>query len=1032
MSNSQVPFSTLGAPIGYVSKLSSSVVVQSIDGQDRLIKIGDPIFFGETVVTGSNGSVTITFLDKTEIVIGPYSIVEMSDEIDGLDDLEKLNQSSVISTESLQEAILSGADPTAIQQAPAAGGEAIEGEHRVDVSISRNNSGETALPDFGYDTDNSFLGPNVVTELKIGIFEGAKTDRAIGITASAVTTAESDTKTGVPRIVFESAGSDGIYNAAEIGTDGTVTATITVAGSEVGDTLTYTVGGGTAVTVILTDELIATGIIIEVSPDDSVVATLSDAAGNTSETEGSVVGKVDTLALAGTVTINNITADDVINATESGQTIAVTGTATGGDIAEGDTVTLEINGKTYTTTVTTGGVWSVDVSGSDLAADTAFNAVVTSSDAAGNTVNTTGSSTHTVDLAATAGTVSVNAITADDVINATESAQTIAVTGTATGGDIAEGDTVTLEINNKTYTTTVVTGGAWSVDVAGSDLAADTAFNAVVTSSDAAGNTVNTTGSSTHTVDLAATAGTVSVNAITADDVINATESGQTIAVTGTATGGDIAEGDTVTLEINSKTYTTTVTTGGVWTVDVSGSDLAADTVFNAVVTSSDAAGNTVDTTGSSTHTVDVKAFGQIDVDKIAGDSVVDADESATGKLVEITGYVGNDAMPGDAIKVTLDGVVIGTGTVSTDQNSAGKYLYSVNVLGSDLAGTTASNPHLKVTVTGEDAAGNAFSSENTEVYFVDTSVDVEVDVFVEDTNYDGTISADEEGSLLVGGWLESGGSVSSITITDSDGTVLTITTGFVLDDDGSWLYFENSVDVSSLTDGELSVVVNIVDNSGNSGSSDPQTLTKDSDDNEGVTYLSDTVSVDTRIAAINFIQGASDGTESDDDLRGVDGVFSDSIDGFGGDDVLIGGGGVDTLTGGAGDDMLIGGMLSGDDGEIDTLTGGAGEDIFILQGNDSLDVITDFNAQDDRLDLTALLTGLVDNPGEGAAKSAIEAFLSENIKVLDQSVEINGSAVATFGSGSDFDSDGSGAVNSTDLIRIVFNDQEYSINIDG
>tara|TARA_R110001583_G_scaffold195413_1_gene372951 strand:- start:137 stop:2608 length:2472 start_codon:yes stop_codon:yes gene_type:complete len=823
MSVSQVPFTTLGVPIGYVSKVSNSVVVQSIDGQDRLVKIGAAIFFGETVATGSSGSITITFLDKTEIVIGPYSIVEISDEINGLDDLEKESQSSITSITLLQEAILSGDDPTIIQQAPAAGDETIDEAHRVNASILRNNSSEAALPSFGYDTDNSFLGSNFVTELKTGMFEGAKADSAIGISATIYDNSESDSKIGAPIILFESAGSDGIYNAAEIGADGTVTATISVAGSEVGDTLIYTVGGGAAVTVILTDELIATGIIIEVSPDDSVVATLSDAAGNTSETEGSVVGKVDTLALAGTVMVDNITADDVINATESGQTIMVTGTAT----------------------------------------------------------------------------------------------------------------------------------------------------------------------------------------------------------------GGDITEGDTVILEINSKTYRTTVTAGGVWSVDVAGSDLAANTVFDAIVSSSDAAGNSVESTGSSTHTVDVKAFGQIDVYKIAGDSVVNTDESAANKLIEITGYVGNDAMPGDGITVTLEGAVIGTGTVSTEQNSAGKYLYSVNVLGSDLAGTTASNPHLKVTVTGEDEAGNAFSSESTEVYFVETSVDVEVDVFVEDNNYDGTISADEEGRLLVGGWLESGGSVSSIAITDSDGAILTIATGFVLDDGGSWLYFENRIDVSSLTDGELSVVVNVVDRSGNSGSSDAQTLTKDSDDNDGLTYLSNTVSVDTRISAINFIQGASDGTESDDDLRGTNGA-SDNIDGFGGDDVLIGGGGVDTLTGGAGDDILIGGMLSGDDNEVDTLTGGIGEDIFILQGDDSLDVITDFNAQDDRLDLTALLTDLADNPGVGAAKSAIEAFLSENVKVLDQNVEINGSAVATFGSDSDFDSDGSGVVNGTDLIRIIFNDQEYSINIDG
>ncbi|KKO44398.1 hypothetical protein VT06_17275, partial [Arsukibacterium sp. MJ3] len=161
-------------------------------------------------------------------------------------------------------------------------------------------------------------------------------------------------------------------------------------------------------------------------------------------------------------------------------TITVTGTATGGDIAPGDVVTMIINGVTYTTTVQADGSWSVDVAGSDLAADTEFDAVVTSSDAAGNTVDSIGTSTHTVDTGATAGTVSVNNITADDVVNAAEAAGTITVTGTATGGDIAPGDVVTMIINGVTYTTTVQADGSWSVDVAGSDLAADTEFDVVV------------------------------------------------------------------------------------------------------------------------------------------------------------------------------------------------------------------------------------------------------------------------------------------------------------------------------------------------------------------------------------------------------------------------------------------------------------------------------------------------------------------------------------------------------------------------
>ncbi|WP_290622477.1 Ig-like domain-containing protein, partial [Arsukibacterium sp. UBA4203] len=72
---------------------------------------------------------------------------------------------------------------------------------------------------------------------------------------------------------------------------------------------------------------------------------------------------------------------------------------------------------------------------------------------AGNTVTSSATSSHTVDITADAGTVSVNNITADDIVNAAEAAGTIAVTGTATGGDIARGGGVTMIINGTTYTT---------------------------------------------------------------------------------------------------------------------------------------------------------------------------------------------------------------------------------------------------------------------------------------------------------------------------------------------------------------------------------------------------------------------------------------------------------------------------------------------------------------------------------------------------------------------------------------------------
>ncbi len=60
----------------------------------------------------------------------------------------------------------------------------------------------------------------------------------------------------------------------------------------------------------------------------------------------------------------------------------MTGTV-GGDVEDGDTITLTVNGNPYTGT-STGGVFSINVNGSDLAADSNVHASVTTTDAAGN------------------------------------------------------------------------------------------------------------------------------------------------------------------------------------------------------------------------------------------------------------------------------------------------------------------------------------------------------------------------------------------------------------------------------------------------------------------------------------------------------------------------------------------------------------------------------------------------------------------------------------------------------------------------
>ncbi|MDX1539616.1 type I secretion C-terminal target domain-containing protein, partial [Arsukibacterium sp.] len=228
--------------------------------------------------------------------------------------------------------------------------------------------------------------------------------------------------------ITEDTNNDGFISASELNGAVNVTISLTDTGAQAGDTLTVN-----GVAIVLTQAQIDADEVLTTVPAPAegatltVTANITDEAGNTGAT-GSDSAVLDTTATAGAVSVNDITTDDIVNATEAAGIIVVTGTATGGDIAAGDVVTMIINNVTYTTTVQADGSWSVDVAGSDLAADTEFNVVVSSSDAAGNTVNSTGTSSHTVDQTVAAplvqldtdsGTSATDSITNDGVVNVT-------------------------------------------------------------------------------------------------------------------------------------------------------------------------------------------------------------------------------------------------------------------------------------------------------------------------------------------------------------------------------------------------------------------------------------------------------------------------------------------------------------------------------------------------------------------------------------------------------------------------------------
>ncbi|MCU8027740.1 VCBS domain-containing protein, partial [Shewanella glacialipiscicola] len=90
-----------------------------------------------------------------------------------------------------------------------------------------------------------------------------------------------------------------------------------------------------------------------------------------------------------------------------------------------------------------------------------------------------------------------------------------------------------------------------------------------------------------------------------------------------------------------------------------------------------------------------------------------------------------------------------------------------------------------------------------------------------------------------------------------------------------------------------------------------------------------------------------------------IGGQGNDILYGQGGNDQLDGGNGNDLIFGGAGNDTIIGGLGN------DTLTGGTGADTFVWRYGDadnSTDHITDFNVNEDKLDLSDLLQGETTN----------------------------------------------------------------------
>ncbi|WP_337010030.1 Ig-like domain-containing protein [Pantoea sp. AS142] len=419
----------------------------------------------------------------------------------------------------------------------------------------------------------------------------------------------------------------------------------------------------------------------------SYTVTVQDAAGNT----GSSQGRVTVDVTPPTLTLNTVAGDNSVNIAESTGPIVFSGSS---NAEAGQRVTLTLNNQLWTTTVAQDGDWSLTLPAGSLAGIPAgtYTLTVTVSDAAGNPVT----QTREITVATGALSVSMNTPFGDGYLNQAETAVSQTLSGST--GVAGEGQTVNVTLGGNDYTATVDVQGNWTLTLTPAQVQTlgEGVNTLVVTASDAAGNSGSLT--SSVTVDL--TPPVLSVNPIGGDNIINAVEVLEAVAISGTALLADA--GQTVTVSVQNVDYTTRVLSDGTWQVTLPASVVQglADGSYPVVISMTDAAGNPAATVQTTlTRDVDSLNLPTLTIGTISDDNVLNQAES----LQDLTIGGTSTNLPGQLVTVTLNSLQY-SGTVAADGR------WTVTVPAADLGNLPDGDQRL-VVVSADDSGNPASSS---------------------------------------------------------------------------------------------------------------------------------------------------------------------------------------------------------------------------------------------------------------------------------------------------------------------------------
>ena len=465
----------------------------------------------------------------------------------------------------------------------------------------------------------SFAVGEIAPEGAVRPITAVQTDSLGNSSGTATRNVEVDLTPASNLVISQTGGVDGVVNAAE------KSAGVTVSGTSSDAASVEVLWGSVTKSGSVTGGVWSAAFSATEVPADAVTSTIRvtmiDASGNRSVERTSPVG-IDTTRPA-TPVINTVAGDNVINASERQGSITVSGTA-----ENNASVLVTWNGYSKPLTANNLGIWSTSFASTELPTDGSSNIVARATDAAGNT--------NAVDAQRSITTVTsgvplpvINLVSDDDRININERTAGITVTGTALAN-------AAVSVTFGTTTKPVAAGsdGIWSASFAVGEIAPEGAVRPITAvQTDSLGNS---SGTATRNVEVDLTRPVnLAFNATAGNNIVNATEKGASVVVSGTTDAGNAV---TVTWGGVSKNVTST---NGSWSVLYASNEVPADNVASTIsAIARDPSGNDAASPVNQTVRIDTALPAAPVINTVATDNKVSATE-ASGVIVSGTAEVG-------------------------------------------------------------------------------------------------------------------------------------------------------------------------------------------------------------------------------------------------------------------------------------------------------------------------------------------------------------------------------------------------------